>query len=94
MNRLREVTKMETITLNDGTTYDKSHAILSGDNLFLYICDGTSDIKDAFNALTDAEKTAKIETSRYGIESTYEGFTHFKSISEDSATQISVYLTK
>lgn len=49
------------LTLNDGTVFENSHAIENGSNLFIYVQDGESDIRDVFNAFADPEKTVSIQ---------------------------------
>lgn len=49
------------LTLNDGTVFENSHAIENGGNLFIYVQDGQSSIRDVFNAFADPEKTVSIQ---------------------------------
>lgn len=49
-----------TLTLSDETVFQNSHAIESGANLYIYVQDGKSGLREVFEAFIDSEKTAEI----------------------------------
>lgn len=49
------------LTLSNNTVFENSHAIENGGNLFIYVQDGQSSIRDVFNAFADPEKTVSIQ---------------------------------
>ena len=82
----------EKLTLNDGTELENSSAILSGD-LFLYVR-GES-MRDAFDLLIDPENTAVIVyTQNNGTETTYEGYTKLRAVSDEDNGLITAVLRR
>lgn len=51
---------MGTLTLNDGTVFQNSSALVSSGNLFVYVQQEGTTLTDVFNAFVDPEKTARI----------------------------------
>ncbi len=49
------------LTLSDGTIFQNSHAIENGTNLYIYVQDGQSGIRQVFEAFIDPQKTAEIQ---------------------------------
>lgn len=73
----------EKLKLNDGTEFgNHSHALQSGDNLFVYISDG-SDIKTVFEAFIEPEKTKRIEYVYFGSVLTFDGFTKLVAVRDE-----------
>ena len=66
---------METLTLNDGTVLENSHAIENNDKLFVYVENGST-LAEVFALLIDPEKTETIIKKAPGMDDqTFEGFT-------------------
>lgn len=51
---------MGTLTLNDGTVFQNSSALVSTGNLFVYIQQAGVTLTDVFNAFVDPDKTGRI----------------------------------
>lgn len=51
---------MGTLTLNDGTVFQNSSALVSTGNLFVYILQAGVTLTDVFNAFVDPDKTGRI----------------------------------
>jgi hypothetical protein len=84
----------EKIILNDGTGFLNSHALQSRNNLFVYVDDGKSGIKDVFDALIDPEKTAHIVYDYYGTKLEFYGFTKMISVRDEGGGLITAVLEK
>ena len=81
----------EKLTLNDGTELS-GHAIVDG--LFLYVYLNNITLTASFPIMNDSGKTAKIAENQNGQITEYTGYTHLKSISEESGGRVSAVLLK
>ena len=81
----------EKLILNNGTELS-GHALADG--LFLYLYLNQSTLTEAFPLLNDPEKTAKITENQNGQITEYTGFSHLRSISEESGGRVSAVLLK
>ena len=59
---------MGTLTLNDGTVFQNSSALVSTGNLFVYIQQAGVTLTDVFNAFVDPEKTGRIVYTQVNAE--------------------------
>ena len=59
---------MGTLTLNDGTVFQNSSALVSTGNLFVYILQAGVTLTDVFNAFVDPEKTERIVYTQVNAE--------------------------
>lgn len=84
----------EKLILNDGTGFLNSHALESNGNLFIYIKDGTSGIKDVFDAFIDPEKTAHIVHKYYGAIVEFDGYTELVAVRNEGNGLITAMLGK
>ena len=82
----------EMLTLNDGTVIENSHAIPSGEILWVYI-NGYA-FEQVFFLLTYPEKTEKIVADRFGVVTEYDGYTHLFCLSEEGGGMVSAGLKK
>ena len=83
---------MGTLTLNDGTVLENSHAVFSRD-LFLYIRGLT--MAEAFELLIAPEKVEKITfTQINGDEVVYEGFTKLTAVRDEDNGLVTAVLQK
>lgn len=64
----------EKITLNDGTVIEPAHAIQAAGALWIYI-DRESTMQEAFDMLSDRERTRRITAESYGEVNRHVGFT-------------------
>lgn len=82
----------ELLTLNDGTVWTDSSAILSG-SLFLYVKNET--MRDVFDALIDPEKTARIVyTMNNGDTAAFDGFTRLRAVRDEGGGLITAVLER
>jgi len=72
----------ETIRLNDGTELE-GHVFESEGVLFFYLT-GEITLREAFDAMSDPEKTGAITAILYGMETVYRGYTDLYTISKDN----------
>lgn len=84
---------METLTFNDKTILEYSHAIQSGDSLYLYIQNGYT-LQQVFNLLIDQEKTKKIICDGYGDKTTYIGYKVLNAIKDEGNNMITAVMKK
>lgn len=84
----------EKLILNDGTGFLNSHALESNNNLFVYINDGESGIKDVFDSMYDPEKTAHVVYKYYGATLDFYGFTKLKAVRDEGNGLITAVLEK
>lgn len=84
----------EKLVLADGTGFLNSRAIESYDNLYIYVSDGTSSIKDVFDALIDPKKTAHIVYEYYGSTLEFSGFTELIAVRNEGHGLITAMLAK
>ena len=90
--KLRRTKKMqEKLILNDGTELS-GHAFVDG--LFLYLYLNQNTLTEAFPLLNDPDKTAQVTEDRNGQITEYTGFSHLRSISEESGGMVSAVLRK
>lgn len=73
---------MEMITLNDGTELQDSHALSSGGTLYFYLKHVT--FAEAYEMLSDPDKTAHIVCSIHGDETAYDGYTDLYSLKREA----------
>lgn len=59
---------MGTLTLNDGTVFQNSSALVSTGNLFVYIQQAGVTLTDVFNAFVDPDKTGLIVYTQVNAE--------------------------
>lgn len=59
---------MGTLTLNDGTVFQNSSALVSTGNLFVYIQQAGVTLTDVFNAFVDPDKTGQIVYTQVNAE--------------------------
>ena len=71
---------METIVLNDGTTWN-GYVILSGGHLFFYI-DGQT-LKTVFDKLIVASKAKKVTYNSGGISQVYKGYSKLIAVRDE-----------
>lgn len=82
----------EKLTLNNGTEFEESRALLSG-NLFLYIRGGN--MKTVFDLLIDPENTEEIVyTMNNGQERTFRGFNKLTAVTDEENGLITAVLRK
>ena len=83
------------LTLNDGKVFENSHAIEIGNDLFVYVQDGISDIRAVFENLIDAKKTSNIEYEDYGEHVTlFNGFSRLIAVRDEGNGLITAVLCK
>ena len=81
------------LILNDGTIFENSHAIENGNNLYVYIQDGTSGIRDVFDAFIDPAKTSRIEFVGYdGNTIVFRGYNRLIAVRDEGREQITAVL--
>lgn len=73
----------ETLTFKDGTVLNNSHAFAVNGTLFVYIQDPEATFESVFNLLNDPENTEQITENKYGIETVFEGYTGFYTLTKD-----------
>ena len=84
-----------TLTLNDGTVFQNSYAMISSRLLMVYIDDGESDLRTVFDALIDPEKTAIVTSVDYsGQESVFRGYTKLIAVRDEGGGLITAVLDK
>ena len=81
----------EKMTMNDGTEI-RGHLAETETRLFLYLY-GIS-MREAFDLLTDPQKTKYIQWNRYGVTGETFGYTHLMSISEEPGGMIGASMKK
>lgn len=81
------------LILNDGTRLLEAHAILSGGTLWVYL-DGGLTLTQAFNLLSDQEKTRHITANEFGVISEFNGFTDLFCIRREDNGQVNAGLNK
>ena len=64
---------MEKLILNDGTELENSHVLLSGTTLWFYLNGVT--FNEAYELMSDPEKTGKIIAEYYGSVAEYDSYT-------------------
>lgn len=85
---------METLVLADGTILENSHVILTNIGLFVYISNGFN-IKQVFDLLYDASKTATITFHPLGAEEqTFTGYTVLTCVKNEGNGLITAVLEK
>jgi hypothetical protein len=84
----------EKLILADGTGFLNSHALQSHNNLFVYVNDGESGIKEVFDALIDPDKTAHIVYKYYGSTLEFSGFTKVIAVRDEGGGLITTVLEK
>lgn len=81
------------LTLNDGSVFSNSYAMISSRLLMIYVMDGVSDLRAVFDAFIDSEKTAMI---RYidiqHNETVYRGYTKLIAVRDEGHGLITVVL--
>lgn len=83
------------LTLNDGTVFQNSYAMISSRLLMVYIQDGVSDLRTVFDALIDPEKTAVISSVDYaGKETVFRGYTKLVAVRDEGNGLITAVLDK
>ena len=81
----------EKLTLNDGTEL-VGHVVETDERLFFYVFEKT--LTEVFEMMNDPDKTKKIVAERYGVRTTYKGYKHLKSITEEQNDMIDGMLKK
>lgn len=85
---------METLTLNDGTVLENSHAIENNDMLFIYVENGST-ISQVFEIFIDPEKTKKITFTRLGgAVITWRGYKRLMDVRDEEHGLITAMLKK
>ena len=84
---------METLTLNDGTVLENSHALPLRDKLFIYINSGAT-FAEVFELLDDPEKTKKITQDQCGVTDTFRGFKRLINVTDELNGMITAVLIK
>ena len=84
----------EKLILNDGSSFLNSNAIESLGNLYIYVRDGTSGIRDVFEAFIDPEKTAHIVHEYYGSTVEFDGYTELIAVRNEGNGLITAMLGK
>ena len=82
----------QSLTFNDGTIYKDSHAMESGNGLYLYFGGGIS-MMDVILLLSDSNKTSRIQYTYWKVELVFEGYTKLVRIN-DEGTAITTMLVK
>ena len=83
------------LTLNDGTVFQNSYAMISSRLLMVYIQDGVSDLRTVFDALIDPEKTAVISSVDFaGKETIFRGYTKLIAVRDEGNGLITAVLDK
>ena len=81
------------LILNDHTILNPAHAILAGGVLWVYI-EGGMTLAEAFEQLSDPEKTCRIEAKEFGTETLYEGYTDLFCITREDDGRINAGLKR
>ena len=81
----------ETLKLTDGTVLS-GHALLSGNDLLLYITGMT--LADGYPVLSDEAKVNHITEDRFGEKTTYDGYRHLFFIREELSGMLTAGLRK
>ena len=85
---------METLTLNDGTVLENSHAIENNDRLFIYVENGST-ISQVFEIFIDPEKTKKITfTNLDSSQITWRGYKRLMDVRDEEHGLITAMLKK
>ena len=85
---------METLTLNDGTVLENSHAIENNDMLFIYVENGST-LSQVFEIFIDPEKTQKLKfTQLGGAEITWRGYKRLMDVRDEEHGLITAMLKK
>ena len=85
---------METLTLNDGTMLENSHAIENNDKLFIYVENGST-LAEVFEIFIDPEKTMKIKYTRMDkAEITWRGYKRLMDVRDEEHGIITAMLKK
>lgn len=83
------------LTLNDGTVFQNSYAMISSHLLMVYIQDGVSNLRTVFDALIDPEKTAVVSSVDYvGQETVFRGYTKLTAVRDEGNGLITAVLDK
>ena len=82
----------QSLTFNDGTIYKDSHAMESGNGLYLYFGGGIS-MMDVILLLSDSNKTSRIQYTYWKVELVFEGYIKPVMI-HDEGTAITAMLVK
>ena len=75
---------VQSLTFNDGTTFENSRAMEMGKGLYVYFGSGISMV-DVLLTLADSEKTSKIQYNYNKVTLTFEGYTKPVTINDDGA---------
>lgn len=85
---------MQTLTLNDGTVLENSHAIESGDMLFIYVENGST-ISQVFEIFINPDKTKKITfTNIDSSQITWRGYKRLMDVRDEEHGLITAMLKK
>ena len=85
---------METLTLNDGTILESSHAIENNDMLFIYVENGST-LSDVFEIFIDPEKTKKITFTQIdGAKITWRGYKRLMDVRDEEHGLITAMMKK
>ena len=84
---------MQKLTLNNGSVLENSHAMISDQNLFIYIMNGFG-IMEVFNLMIEPENTKKIIYEAFGETTTFSGFKKLKAVRDEGNGMITVTLRK
>ena len=82
----------QSLTFNDGTICKDSHAMESGNGLYLYFGGGIS-MMDVILLLSDSNKTSRIQYTYWKVELVFEGYIKPVMI-HDEGTAITAMLVK
>ena len=82
----------QSLTFNDGTICKDSHAMESGNGLYLYFYGGIS-MMDVIRILSDSNKTSRIQYTYWKAELVFDGYTKPVMINDDG-TAITAMLVK
>ena len=83
----------EKITLNDGTVIEPAHAIQAAGALWIYI-DRASTMQEAFDTLSDRNRTLRITAESYGEVNRYTGYTDMFCIRRETDGTVNAGLRK
>ena len=83
----------QSLKLYDGTIIEPAHAILSGDVLWIYIDSGIT-LVEAFDLISDPEKTQVIDADEFGDVKSYTGFTDLFCIRRETNGQVNAGLRR
>ena len=73
-----------TLTLNDGTVFQNSYAMISSRLMMVYIQDGISDLRVVFESFIDSAKTTAVTSVDYaGAETVIRGYTKLIAVRDE-----------